>query len=124
MKEFRFTLQNQPGALAKVATALGAENVNIDGISGAAAGDKSLIRLVVDDPGLARTALQNLAVSFEEKDALAIDIANRPGELGKLLERVAKVGINVESTYTAVGPNKVVLTVDDLAKAKQTLGVS
>ena len=122
MKEFRFTLANRPGALAEVATALGAENVNIDGITGAPGG--SLVCLVVNNPDRARTVLLELGVVFEEKEALAIDIPNQPGELGKLLGRLAAVGINLDSVYPAVEPNKVILTADDLTEARQTLGAS
>ena len=121
MKELRFTVENQPGALAKVAAAFGEEKVNIDGISGTGTGDTGLICLVTDNPGKARSVLQKLGVAFEEKEAEVIDIPNHPGELGRLLDRLAKEGLNVESAYAAVERNKIVLTVDDVARAKQLL---
>ncbi len=124
MKELRFTVENQPGALAKVATAFGEEKVNIEGISGTATGDTGLICLVTDDPGKASNVLQKLGVAFEEKEAVVIDIPNHPGELGRLLDRLAKEGLNVESAYAAVERNKIVLTVDDVGRAKQLLRIA
>jgi len=124
MKELRFTVENQPGALAKVATTFGEEKVNIEGISGTGTGDTGLICLVTDDPGKARNVLQKLGVAFEEKEALVIDIPNHPGELGKLLDRLAKEGLNVGSAYAAVERNKIVLTVDDVGRAKQLLRIA
>ena len=124
MKELRFTVENQPGALAKVAAALGEEKINIDGISGTGTGNIGLICLVTDNPGKARSVLQELGVAFEEKEAVVIDIPNHPGELGRLLDRLAKEGLNIESSYAAVERNKIVLTVDDVAKAKQLLRIA
>ena len=124
MKELRFTVKNQPGTLAKVAAALGEERVNIDGIAGVGVEDSGLIRLVTDNPGKARRVLQNLALDFEESEALVIDIPNHPGELTALLDRFANDGINVESCYAGVERNKLVLTVDDIALAKQILRIA
>ncbi len=66
----RFAVENQPGALAKVAAAFGEEKVNIDGISGTGAGDTGLICLVIDNPGKAHSVLQKRGVAFEEKEAV------------------------------------------------------
>ena len=124
MKELRFTVENRPGALAEVAAALGEEHVNIDGIAGVEVEGTGLIRLVADNPGKARRVLQNLALDFEESEALIIDIPNHPGELATLLGRLASDGINVESCYAGVERNKLVLTVDDVALAKQILRIA
>ncbi len=124
MKELRFSVENQPGALAKVAAAFGEEKVNIDGISGTGTGDTGLICLVTDDPGKAHSVLQKLGLAFEEKEAVVMDIPNHPGELGKLLDRLARGGLNVESAYAAVERNKIVLTVDNVGRAKQVLRIA
>ena len=86
MRELRFTLANVPGTLAEVTTVLGKGNVNIDGIVGVPGG--SLVCLVVDDTGRARGVLQRLGLTFQEREAVALDLPDRPGELGKLLERL------------------------------------
>jgi len=113
MKEFRFTLANEPGTLAEVATALGAENVNIDSIVGVPGGSR--VCLLADDADKARAVLQELGVTFEEQEALALDLPDRPGELGKLLGRLASAGVNLDSVYPAVAANRVILTGDGIA---------
>jgi len=113
MRELRFTLANVPGTLAEVTTVLGKGNVNIDGIVGVPGG--SLVCLVVDDTGRARGVLQRLGLTFQEREAVALDLPDRPGELGKLLERVASGGINLDSLYPAVVANRVLLTGDGIA---------
>ncbi len=124
MKELRFTMENQPGALAKIASALGEARVNIDGIAGLGSEETGLICLAIDDPGEARKILQDLGVEFEENQVLAIDISNHPGELATLLRRLADDGINVQSLYAGVERNKLILTVDNIARAKEILRIA
>jgi len=124
MKELRFTVQNEPGALVKIASALGEARVNIDGITGLGSEDTGLICLAIDDPGEARKILQDLAVDFKESQALVIEISNHPGELATLLRRLADDGINVQSLYAGVERNKLVLTVDNIARAKEILRIA
>jgi len=126
MKELRFTVENQPGALAKIALALGEARVNIDGITGLGLEDTGLICLAIDDPGAARKILQDLAVDFKESQTLVIEISNHPGELATLLRRLADDGINVQSLYAGVERNKLVLTltVDNIARAKEILRIA
>ena len=124
MKELRFTMENQPGALAKIASALGEARVNIDGIAGLGSEETGLICLAIDDPGEARKILQDLGVDFEENQVLAIDISNHPGELATLLRRLADDGINVQSLYAGVERNKLILTVDNIARAKEILRIA
>jgi len=121
MKEFRFTLENSPGALVEVASALGEERINIEAIAGIGAGEEGLIRLVPDNPGKARRVLADLGVEFEEKEALAIDVPNHPGELATLLRRLAAEGLNVESCYAGVEKNRLSLAVD---QAKRILRIA
>jgi len=46
---------------------------------------------------------------------LALDLPDRPGELGKLLGRLASAGVNLDSVYPAVAANRVILTGDGIA---------
>ena len=123
MKELRFVLENQPGTLAKIAVALGEARVNIDGVAALVASGEGQIRLVADDAEQTKQILQEQGVAVEEKEALAIDTSNHPGELGKLLNQLAVEGVDVESCYTGTDPSRVMLTVADLARAKQILNV-
>ena len=121
VKEFGFTVEYRPGSLAEVLEALGNERVNVDGVAGIAAQATGFIRLVTDDPGKTRNILQSLSVDFEEKEALVVDLPNHPGELASLLGQLSSEGIDVLSCYAGVERNKVVLTVDQVDKAKQIL---
>lgn len=124
MKEFRVTLANRPGELAKLASLLGNEGVNIETTSGIAFGENSVITLIVDDETKTRDLLSKNGFAFEEKGALIVEVLDRPGELGNLLSKLAEKGINIESDYLlskGEGKAQLVLTVDDLGKAKEIL---
>jgi len=124
VKEFSFTVEYRPGSLAEVVKALGDERVNIDGVAGIAAQAMGFIRLVTDDPGKMRNVLQSLSIDFEEEEALVVDLPNHPGELASLVRRLSDEGIDVLSCYAGVERNKVVLTVDQVDKAKQILRIA
>ena len=115
---------NCPGALVGIAQALGNEHVNIEGIGGLTVLEEGVIGLVTDDPGKARKVLRDVNVDFEEREALVIDLPNHPGELATLLDRLSRERINVLSCYPAVEKNRVILTVDQVDRAKEILRIA
>jgi len=123
VKEFSFLVGNCPGALVEIAQALGNEHVNIEGIGGLTVLDEGVIGLVADDPGKARKVLRDVNVDFEEREALVIDLPNHPGELATLLDHLSRERINVLSCYPAVEKNRVILTVDQVDRAKEILRI-
>ncbi len=124
MKEFSFTIGNCPGSLVEIAEALGNEHVNIEGIAGVTVLEEGVICLVTDNPGTVRKLLRNAQIEFEEREALVIDLTNRPGELATLLGRMSREKINVLSAYPSVEKNQIILTVDQEEKAKQILRIA
>ncbi len=124
MKEFSFTIGNCPGSLVEIAEAFGNEHVNIEGIAGVTVLEEGVICLVTDNPGTARKLLNEARIDFEEREALVLDLTNRPGELATLLGRMSRENINVLSAYSSVEKNQIVLTVDQVEKAKQILRIA
>jgi|Deesub1362B_J571_1020462.scaffolds.fasta_scaffold00332_24 hypothetical protein len=124
MREFVFEVENRPGALARVASSLGDNGINIEGIAGIGAGEVGLIHLVTDDPGRTGDLLRDLGIEFEEREAFAVEVLNRPGELGAVLKALANEGINVESCYAGVEANELILAVDKLEEAKRVLKIA
>jgi hypothetical protein len=124
MKEFSFTIGNCPGSLVEIAEAFGKEHVNIEGIAGVTVLEEGVICLVTDNPGTTRKLLRDAQIDFEEREALVLDLTNRPGELATLLGRMSSENINVLSTYSSAEKNQIVLTVDEAEKAKQILRIA
>ncbi|MBM3295586.1 MAG: hypothetical protein FJY82_13855 [Candidatus Aminicenantes bacterium] len=124
-KEFRISLANRPGQLARLAEDLGHRGVNILAVAGFGTA-KPVMALVVDQEDKAREALKNLRLKFREVELLAATILHRPGELGVLARKMANAKINIQSVYLLEGSGgevKVAFTAGDPDKAKRTLGL-
>ena len=87
---FTVKLDDRPGSLARVATALGELGVNITGIVGVAEDTDGALMLTTSDADATRQAFTNLGLPFEEHDptselepgGLSIDDL-RPGAAGR-----------------------------------------
>ncbi len=66
---FTVQLDDQPGSLARVASALGERSVNITGIVGVAEDRDGALMLTTSDPVATRLAFEALGLAFEEHDA-------------------------------------------------------
>jgi len=65
---FTVQLEDRPGSLARVATALGERGVNITGIVGVAEDTDGALMLTTSDPRLTRDAFEALGLAYEEHD--------------------------------------------------------
>ena len=107
------TVEDRPGVLAELGAALGKAGVNIEGVSGVAAGPGSVVHLLVEDAAAARSALEAAGFSSAgEREVLAVDIEDRPGVLGELAGSIAAAGVNVDLVYLATGPRLVLGAAD------------
>ena len=65
---FTVQLDDRPGSLARVATALGERVVNITGIVGVAEDTDGALMLTTSDAAETRAAFESLGLAFEEHD--------------------------------------------------------
>lgn len=96
-------LENKPGRLAKICSALAHERINIQALSVMDTPDRSVLRLVTDDLEPTRKVLTSVGAECEVHDVLAVELENRPGALAKVLETLAVEHINIEYAYVAAG---------------------
>ncbi|MBI1744632.1 ACT domain-containing protein [Candidatus Acetothermia bacterium] len=124
MQEFRISLPNQPGQLARVAEALGKQGVNIRTVAAIGAANP-VIALVTELEDKTKSTLQGLGLSFEEVETLTVRIPDQPGELGKVATKLSEAMVNIDSIYmlNKSGEVEIALTVSNVAKAKQALGL-
>jgi hypothetical protein len=122
-KVLTITVQNQPGALAAIAKALGSAKVNILALLGTAHGAAGTVHVVVEDAKRAKKVLDEAKLAYQETGAEQHELANKPGALAQHLEKLAAKGVNLSSIHaTAVkGKKKVVVvyTVETQAKASK-----
>ena len=94
-------LENKPGRLAKICSALAREKINIRALSVMDTDERSVLRLVVDQLEPTRKVLTSLGTEFALAEVLALELENRPGALTRILERLAEEHINIEYAYAS-----------------------
>jgi len=105
LHEITAYLENKPGRLAKICSALAHEKINIQAMSVMAdPAGRSVLRLVTDDVEPTRRALTALGTEAEEREVVGVEMENRPGSLARVLERLAEEHINIEYAYSAPSP--------------------
>jgi hypothetical protein len=121
--DLSISLPDRPGALADAAKALGAAGVNVEGLAGLGGGGSGHVHLLVEDAAAARSALEGAGVAIEgEREAVVVDVENRPGALGEVTAKAAAAGVNLAACYVASG-NRLVFSSDDAAGLRSALGV-
>jgi len=117
-KDLTVVLVNRPGADADVMQALGRAGINIDGITGSGCAGEGILHILVADDTAAREALEAAGqVVREERDVLVCPVADRPGEGGAIMRRIADTGVNVDFIYLTTG-GQLVIGANDLDKAR------
>lgn len=116
-------VDNEPGALARVAAAISDAGVNIASATCVGAGDRAEVHILVPHAEAARhsLAITQLAVS-RQREVVVIDVEDRPGVLADLTRAIAADGVDLDLLYVATG-NRVVFGAPDLAALKAALHV-
>ena len=104
-KEFIVQLEDRPGTLAKLCSALGDRGVNILAIQASPSGRRTEVRFVVDDPAAANAVLGTESLAYDESEVVQAKLANRPGEFGRVASRLSKDNININYTYSGADPS-------------------
>jgi hypothetical protein len=94
-------LENKPGRLAKICSALAHEKIDLRGLSVMDSSERSVLRFVTDDLEPTRKVLNALGVEFSTDEVLAVPMDNQPGALARILERLAEEHINIEYAYAS-----------------------
>jgi len=119
--------ENRTGILAEIADAMGSANINIDAIEGEGLGEVGIIRILTNDPKKASEILQKRNFKIVESKVFEISIPNKPGQLKKISDVLAKKKINIEFIYQQIsedrGSAKVIIKVNDnyQSKAREVL---
>ena len=116
-------VENEPGALARVAAAISDAGVNIAAATCVGAGDRAELHILVPHAEAVRHALaiSHLAVT-REREVVVVEVEDRPGVLADLTRKIAGAGIDLELVDIATR-NRVVFGSPDLAGLKAALGL-
>jgi hypothetical protein len=117
-------VENQPGALARVAAAISDAGVNIAAATCTRPDDTAAMHILVKHAEAAKHALSTAAVTVtKEREVIVVEVEDRPGILADLARKVAEAGINLDLLYVATN-NRIVFGSHDLDGLRQALGLS
>lgn len=121
-------LENSPGTLAEVCTALSKAGINIYAISTSDTIDHSVVRLIVDVPKEATRLFEKRGILVVKTDVILIDGSNEPGSLADIAKVLATANINIEYAYCATSPRAsrglLVMRPSNVPKALKLLNTS
>ena len=124
MHDLVIEVENEPGALAKVAAAVSDAGVNLAAATCTRPGDTADLHILVPHAEAARHSLStsHLGVT-REREVVVVEADDRPGALADLARKVASSGINLDLVYVATN-TRVVFGSPDIEGLKAALGVS
>jgi len=125
LTQFSVFLVNKPGVLAQVLRELGKAKVNIVALAMMDAVEHGVLRIIVQNADRARPVLRKINIPMTETQVLGVPMANRPGALADVCERLSAAHIRVSYMYCTTGaPRGKVLgifKVPDIKKAMKII---
>jgi hypothetical protein len=119
-------LENKPGRLAKICSALAQEKVDIRAITVMESDGPSVLRFVASDLDATKKVLTSLGTEYRLSEVLACQLDSRTGALAKVLERLADEHINIDyayaSTASSQGKSLGIFHTNNTKRALQILG--
>jgi hypothetical protein len=114
-------IENAPGALAQVATAISDAGVNIAAATCLGPGERAELHILVPHAEAAKHALaiSHLAIT-REREVVVVDVQDRPGVLADLTRKIARAGVDLDLLYVATR-NRIVFGSPDLAGLRSVL---
>ncbi len=115
MRDLAIQLSDRPGALAEMGEALGRAGVSIEGGGAWVVGGRGIAHFLFTDGNAARRALESAGIRvLNDREVLVQRLRQDvPGQLGKLCQRMADAGVNIEVLYSD-HDHQLILVVDDI----------
>lgn len=114
-------IENKPGVLVAVTSALSGAGVDVRALSLADTQDFGILRMIAEDTDKAKKALTEAGFVSSVTEVLAAEVPDEPGAMTNILEKIAETGLNIEYMYAFVSPkNKkayIVLRIKDIENA-------
>lgn len=125
IRQLSVFVQNEIGSLAGVTAVLKKNNINLRAIASFDTPEFAILRIVVDQPGKAKTVLSEHGFAVKMTEAVAVELNDKPGELDGMLHVIADAGLGVNYIYSIVVRNGkiplMIVNTDDLEKTAAVL---
>ena len=123
VKQINVFLENEPGRLAEVTSALSEAKIDIRAVYITDSTTYGMLRMIVDQPDEAKIVLMSKGFTVSISHVIAVSLKDVPGTLDKVLKLLSDNSIQLEYLYAFVGRLSteavVVLRVDDRVKTME-----
>jgi len=99
VKQISVFLENRPGALAEFTRILEKSSIDLRALSLAESEDFGIVRVIVDDPYKTIRILKEEGYICSVTKVIAVEIADKPGSLVKMLNILGDNNVNLEYSY-------------------------
>ncbi len=124
-RQISIFLVNKPGVLAQVTEVLAEAKVNIKGLTLVDSQEHGVLRMVLENGERGVDKLSKLNLPVTEAEVLCVELANRPGALADICNRLATAHVNINYAYCTTGTKNGktfgIFRVSDINKAQKIL---
>lgn len=114
MRDLVIEVENEPGSLARIASAISDAGVNISAVTFLGGTHVAEVHVVVPHGEAAKHSLSTAGLAVtRERDVVVIEVDDRPGALADLANRIGSRGIDLDLVFLASN-NRVVLGSHDM----------
>ena len=114
-------MENSTGRLAGATDLLAEAKINLRAISIADTTEFGILRLIADQPEKAVKLLKEAGFAARETDVIAVEIADEPGSLARIMALFRDEGVGIEYLYASLehraGKAVIVMKVDNSVAA-------
>ena len=119
-------LQNEPGKLAAITSALAEGGIDLRALSIADTTDFGILRMLVSDAAKARAILEQKRYSASVTAVTVVAVPDVPGGLAGVLTILAGAGVDIDYMYSLIGRGEdkayMVFRISDEPKLVELLG--
>lgn len=125
IKQLSVFVENRPGSLMQVTSALTEAHINIRAVASFDTPEFGILRLVVDQPVQAKEYLTGKGFVVRVSEVIGVELKDEKGNLNRMLSILAEGEINISYIYSFVIREEkapvMVFNTDDYEKAAKVL---
>ena len=122
VKQLSAFIENRAGRLAELAEVLAEKNIDVSAVSLADSADYGIIRMIVNDPEAALSALKESGVVCKITEVLAVAMDDAPGGFARVLHLLKNQSHEIKYMYACIsrheGQALMIFSVEDVAAAE------
>jgi hypothetical protein len=104
-KQLTVWVENRPGMMGEVGSALGTKKVNILAFMATVTDNRGIIRMVVDKRAIAKRVFAEHRWETIEEEVLQVALPDKAGSLGRIAHQLREASVNIQYAYAGLGPS-------------------